>query len=72
MKSIGQTSLYFSPHSLKAMKQEPASAKPFNQSPYLKAVLSDKRTSGTARVLSMANSSMTAALRYITNSKQTV
>ena len=70
MKSISQPSLYFSLHSLKALKQEPSSAKSFNQSPYLKAVLSDKRPSGTARVLSMANSSMAAALRYITNSKQ--
>jgi hypothetical protein len=72
MKSISQPSLYFSPHSLKTLKQELASVKPFNQSPYLRAVLSDKRISGTAKVLSMANSSMAAALRYIANSKQTV
>lgn len=70
MKSIVQPSLYFSPHSLKAVKELPASANSFNQSPYLKAVLSDKRVAGsTARVLSMASSSMAAALRYIARSK---
>ncbi|MDZ4795871.1 MAG: hypothetical protein SGI83_16445 [Bacteroidota bacterium] len=69
MKSIVQPSLYFSPHSLKALKKEPASAQSFNQSPYLKAVLSEKRIAGTARVLSMASSSMAAALRYIAGSK---
>lgn len=72
MKNFGQPSLYFTLHSLKALKQEPASITSINQSPYLRAVLSDKRTSGTAKVLSMANSSMAAALRYITNTKQTV
>jgi len=61
-------SLYFSPHSLKAHKQE-TSSPPSNQSPYLRAVLADKKTSGPARILSMTNSSLAAALRYITNNK---
>lgn len=61
-------SLYFSPHTLKAHKQEPSSPRT-NQSPYLRAVLTDKRASGPARILSMTNSSLAAALRYITNSK---
>ncbi len=69
MRSNNQPSLYFSPHSQKGQKQEPT-ANPLNQSPYLKAVLSDKRTSGPARVLSMVNSNMAAALRYIANSKR--
>lgn len=39
------------------------------QSPYLRAILSDKRISDTAKIISVANSSMAAALRYISNSK---
>lgn len=69
MNSNSQPSLYFSPYSLPSRKEEPASAKLLNQSPYLRAVLSDKRNADTARVLSMGNGSMAAALRYIANSK---
>ncbi len=69
MKSVGQPSNYFSPDSPKASKQEPA-AKAAEQSPYLKAVLSERGTSAPAKVLSMANSSMAAALRYIANSSK--
>jgi hypothetical protein len=69
MKNISQPSLYFSLHSPNGQKQKTALIKPINQSPYLRAVLSDKRTSGTARMLSMVNSSMAAALRYISNDK---
>ncbi len=72
MKSLGQPSNYFSPDTVKVPVKELA-AKQVEQSPYLRAVLSDRATSGTAKVLSMANSSMTAALRYIANSsKQTI
>jgi hypothetical protein len=42
----------------------------FNQSPYLKAVLSEKKIAGPAQVFSIINSSMTAALRYISQSRQ--
>lgn len=69
MKSVGQSSQSLSPDLQKATKQEIA-AKPTEQSPYLKAVLSERKNSDTARVLSMANSSMAAALRYIANSSK--
>lgn len=68
MKSNSQPSLFFSPFAVRSVKQEP-SAKRLEQSPYLRAVLSDKRTSGTAKVMSMGNSSMAAALRYISSNK---
>jgi hypothetical protein len=68
MKSNGHPSLYFSPHSLKSQKQEP-SAPTQHQSPYLRAVLSEKAISRPGRVLSMNNSSLDAALRYINHSK---
>jgi hypothetical protein len=69
MKSNGhRPSVYFSPHSLKSQKQE-SSAKPFSQSPYLRAVLSENTISRPGRLLSMTNSSMAAALRYINNNK---
>jgi hypothetical protein len=68
MKSNGHPSLYFSPHSLKSQKPEPP-ATPSYQSPYLRAVLSEKAISRPGRVLPMNNSSLAAALRYITNNK---
>jgi hypothetical protein len=68
MKSNGHPSLYFSPHSLKSQKQE-VPAKPSHQSPYLRAVLSEKAISRPGRVLSMNNSSLAAALRYINSTK---
>jgi hypothetical protein len=69
MKSNGHPSLYFSPHSPKSQKQEPL-AKPSHQSPYLRAILSEKTISRPGRLLSMNNdSSMAAALRYITHNK---
>lgn len=68
MKNNNHPSLYFSPLSAKSIKQEEA-AKSAGQSPYLKAVLSDKRPAGRAGVLAMGNSSMAAALRYISNNK---
>lgn len=68
MNNNNQPSLYFSPHSLKALKQEPAPTYSM-QTPYLRAVLTDKRNSGPARVMSMTNSNLAAALRYIANSK---
>ena len=40
------------------------------QSPYLKAILADKRINDTAKMISVANSSMAAALRYIANSNK--
>ena len=67
MNNNNHPSLYFSPHSLKALKQEPAPTHSI-QTPYLRAVLTDKKTD-PARVLSMTNSSLAAALRYIANSK---
>lgn len=69
MKSVGQLSHYSSPDSVKIPKLEPT-ANLAEQSPYLKAVLSEKGTSGTAKVLSITNSSMAAALRYIANSSK--
>jgi|CXWL01.1.fsa_nt_gi hypothetical protein len=69
MKNNSQSSLFFLSHSLKALKPEPP-IKLSEQSPYLRAVLSDKRASGTTPVVSLANSSsLAAALRYISNSK---
>jgi len=64
MKSNGQPSLYFSPHSLKGHK-EPV-AKPSTQSPYLKDVLSGKTRRGTVK---MEDSNMAAALRYISSTR---
>ncbi|MGB3154825.1 MAG: hypothetical protein WBB06_09500 [Chitinophagaceae bacterium] len=66
MKNNNQPSLYFSPHPLKAQKQEPP-AKNSIQSPYLRAVLSGKtRTSSHAKT---TDSNLSAALRYIVNSR---
>lgn len=62
----GNSQPYFSP--LKALKKEPE-AKQLQRSPYLRAVLTDKKNSVPARVLPMGNSTMAAALRYISNSK---
>jgi len=70
MKSNNLKPLSPSPR-LKAVTQELPVIKLPEQSPYLKAVLADKRTSAPARVFSMANSSLVAALRYIAQSKQT-
>lgn len=68
MKSNNHSSLYFSLNPMKALKKEPEEQA--RQSPYLRAVLSTKRTSGgTARVVQMGNSTMAAALRYINNQK---
>lgn len=39
------------------------------QSPYLRAILTDKRISDTTKMISIANSSMAAALRYISNAR---
>jgi hypothetical protein len=64
----GLLSLHPTP-SLKALKQE-TKVTPFYRSPYLRAVLSEKRTQTPGKVLSMDNSSMAAALRYITNSNK--
>ena len=64
MKSDNPLPLYFSP--LKPVRQDDLS-KSAEQSPYLKAVLSDKRSG--ARVLPIGNSSMEAALRYISAHK---
>jgi hypothetical protein len=65
MKSNGQPSLYFSPHSLKSQKQE-VSATPPVQSPYLRAVLSGKTKTSSAR---NADSNLAAALRYINSGR---
>ena len=69
MKSNKLSSSYFSDNSLKAQEPAATSAKSFEQTPYLKAVLTEQRVAGPARVLSMANSSLAAALRYISNSR---
>ena len=69
MKNNKQTLPYFSDTSLKAQEVAATSAKSFEQTPYLKAVLTEQRVAGPARVLSMANSSLAAALRYISNSR---
>jgi hypothetical protein len=65
MKSNSHPSLKYSQRS----KDQQATADSTNQSPYLKAVLAEKKT--TARVMSIeTNSSLAAALRYITQSRQ--
>ena len=69
MKSVGQLSHYVSLGTLEAPKQDP-STKLSEQSPYLRAILSEKKASGSAKVLSIANSTMAAALRYIANSSK--
>ena len=60
---------YISAYPLKAITGE-AKTPPAGQSPYLKAVLASKlRESYPARVLSMQDSNLEAALRYINQSK---
>lgn len=49
--------------------KEESPVKTLYQSPYLKAILTDKTISDTAKMISVANSSMAAALRYISNSR---
>lgn len=49
--------------------KESSSVQTLYQSPYLRAILTDKRINDTAKMISIANSSMAAALRYISNSK---
>ena len=65
MKSYNQP---FMPLQVPQVKEE-SPVKTLYQSPYLKAILTDKSISDTAKMLSVANSSMAAALRYISNSK---
>ena len=66
MKSNSQSSFYFSPHLLKAVKGD-LSVKPSVQSPYLRAVLSGKiRTSDPSKA---RDNNMAAALRYIAGSR---
>jgi hypothetical protein len=67
MKSNKQQSLFFTPHVLKSVKPEEPVVKVSEQSPYLKAILSEKRSSAPGG--SLPNSSMAAALRYIANNK---
>lgn len=59
----------FSTPASKSQLQKPVENQ-INQSPYLRAVLSEKKASSSAQVLSMVSSSMTAALRYISQSRQ--
>ena len=49
--------------------KDESSVKTLFQSPYLKAILTDKSISDTTKMISVANSSMAAALRYISNSR---
>ena len=67
MKSSSHLSMYFSPFAVKSSR--PETAVKSAQSPYLKAVLSDKRPFGRAQQASPGNSSLDAALRYITNKR---
>jgi len=69
MKVNNHSSLYATPPALKTLKQE-NKVTPFYRSPYLRAVLSESRPKTPGKVLSMDNSSMAAALRYITNSNK--
>lgn len=69
MKGNNPISLYANSPSMKALKQE-NKVTPFYRSPYLRAVLSEKRPATPGKVLSMENSTMAAALRYITNSNK--
>jgi hypothetical protein len=68
MKSSNQPSFYFSPISPKTQNQE-LSPKTAEQSPYLRAILSEKRIAGTGRILSLADSTLEAALRYIASNR---
>ena len=54
--------------SLPQLKEE-SQVQTLYQSPYLRAILSDNKISDTAKMISVANSSMAAALRYISNSR---
>lgn len=65
MKSYNQL---FIPQQSAQVKEE-SPVKTLYQSPYLKAILTDKTISDTAKMISVANSSMAAALRYISNSR---
>ena len=65
MKSYNHS---FMPLQVSQVKEE-SPVKTLYQSPYLKAILTDKSISDTAKMISVANSSMAAALRYISNSK---
>jgi hypothetical protein len=65
MKSYSQSTI---PLQVPQIKEE-THVKTLYQSPYLKAILSDKHISDTAKMISVANSSMAAALRYISNSR---
>lgn len=65
MKSYNQL---FIPQQSTQVKEE-SPVKTLYQSPYLKAILTDKSISDTAKMISVANSSMAAALRYISNSR---
>jgi hypothetical protein len=58
-------------HTLFAMtvQKEDTQVQTLYQSPYLRAILADKRITDTTKMISVANSSMAAALRYISNSK---
>ena len=67
MKSSSHPLSYFSPLSVGSVKQDGA-VKSAGQSPYLKAVLTAKRSPGSTKVLTMSNSSLAAALRYIKQS----
>lgn len=64
MKSNGHPKVYFSPHALKSQKQD-LPVKSSHQSPYLRAVLSEKTILRPGRILNGNDSSMAAALRYI-------
>lgn len=50
-------------------QKDEAQVQTLYQSPYLRAILTDKRITDTAKMISVANSSMAAALRYISNLK---
>jgi len=67
MKSTLKSSPYFFPDSQKTVDKETKASPAEQQSPYLKAVLSEKRIAGSGRVFSIGGSSMDAALRYIVN-----
>lgn len=69
MKRKSLSAKELSASEMKSPDQKIAS-KQSQQSPYLKAILSSKNTPGPTQVFSIVNSSMAAALRYISHYRQ--
>ncbi len=68
MKSNDQSSLYFSMYPQVSEEQTPAAKSERQQTPYLRAILSEK-LERTGRIVRLAISDKLAAIRYIHESK---